>query len=187
MKLVGVQELLRMRSALFAKTLQQLNGFEITFTNNVCIFVIRVFCARNVSFSNNRPRWKKRRALCPWGQMLLIWQQKTMPTALGEVTQVYEVSSLAVCSSNPSPCLICKNCSCRCTAIIFIPLTLGGGDFRIPVHKELRKGHIVGKRNWKLDLHCSLHKIEKILIVLKNAPPPLITKQYRCFQSGQGT
>lgn len=43
MKLVHVHEFLRMRSALFAKTLQQLNVFEITFTNNVCIFVIEYF------------------------------------------------------------------------------------------------------------------------------------------------
>lgn len=100
MKLVHVHEFLRMRSALFAKTLQQLNVFEITFTNNVCIFVIEYFVLEMFLFQTI-DQGEGREGLCaPEGKCFFLDSRRQCPLLSGRSRK--SLKSLLLQSAPPT-------------------------------------------------------------------------------------
>lgn len=187
---MSIHKLLHVRPVFLTKAWKQRNVFEITFTNNVCIFAIfweEFFMLAKCLYTNSLyKQWRKGNE--EKGYVLLKAHATYLKTegdahGLNEVAPVCGFSSLATSSSSSIPPLpISMNCSWRCISLTFISLILGGGDSRISMHKELSADNLVGERNLKLDLCCFLYKMEKILMVLKNVlshPKPRNTMAFR--------
>ena len=115
-------------------------------------------------------------------QMHFNWRQKAVLTGRNEVTPVCEFSSIAISSSYKPPLPITLSCSCKYITLIFKVL-----ETPESLCKRIKGWQSCKGRSLKLDLYCSLHKIEKILIAVKNALPPLQPSNTVTFRVGKGT